>query len=102
MNFRTRFQRGNAAGTLMRDLELRTTNPGIKEICRICYTLIAAPVNARAAIDARAAELVAAAEARRKRLLVDSGPNSAEKARNLRSSAGSEEQDEDEEAKEHE
>jgi hypothetical protein len=52
----------------MQDLKLRTTNPVIKEYCQIAYTLIAAPLNERAAIDERAAELVAAAEVRRKRL----------------------------------
>jgi hypothetical protein len=74
MTFRTRFQRCQAACNLMRDLELRTTNPVIKEYCRIAHTLIGAPPHERAAIDERAADLVAGAEARRKRVEAENAP----------------------------
>jgi hypothetical protein len=60
----------------MRDLKVRMTNPVIKEYCHIAYTLIAVPLKERAAIDERAAELVAAAEARRKQVEAESAPQS--------------------------
>lgn len=68
MTYRTRYQRGNAICTLLRDLRLRSTNPVILEVCTVAITLLSAPPHERAAVDARAAELVAAAEARLERL----------------------------------
>ena len=64
MIYKTRYQRGAAACALLRDLSLRTTNPVIKEYCDVAVALLAAPPHERAAIEGRAVEMVAAAEAR--------------------------------------
>lgn len=68
MIYRTKYQRGAAVCTLLRDLRLRSTNPACREICDLCHTMLAAPAEARTAIEGRVAELVAAAEARSARL----------------------------------
>ncbi len=64
MKLRTAYQRGAAACTLLRDLQLRATNPVTREVCEIVVTLLSAPAPKRAAIEGRALEMVAAAEAR--------------------------------------
>ncbi len=65
---RTKFQRAQAVCDLMRDLNLRASNPVIKEYTQLAVVLLAAPPETRAAYEPRALELLAAAEERRERL----------------------------------
>jgi hypothetical protein len=67
MIYRTRYQRLAAACDLLLDLELRATHPTTKEICRLCYLLIAAPAEDRRRIESRVEQLLVKAHERQHR-----------------------------------
>ena len=66
MIYRTRYQRESAVSALMNDLLLRTTNPVMQEYAELSVILLGGLPGRRKAIEPRVAELIAAAE-RRKR-----------------------------------